>query len=124
MFHKSYSLRHSKYNLPTPFSFLHVQYLKPTDNSFTRSSTIIFITSLMLTGLIFLYIHILHTLQSYMRIQSYFVSDLLGISVSAIFENQPNPVYSVNGNSKLFIYSSTISIMNVHASTCKQLIRI
>lgn len=68
----------------------------------------------MLTGLIFLYIHIFHTLQSYMRIQSYFVSDLLGISVSAIFENQPNPVYSVNGNSKLFIYSSTISIMNVH----------
>lgn len=31
-----------------------------------------------------------------MRIQSYFVSDLLGISVSAIFENQPNLVYSVN----------------------------
>lgn len=52
----------------------------------------------MLTGLIFLYIHILHTLQSYMRIQSYFVSDILGISVSSIFENQPNLaiVYSVN----------------------------
>lgn len=51
----------------------------------------------MLIGLIFLYIHILHTLQSIMRIQSYFVSDLLGISVSAIFENQPNLaiVYSV-----------------------------
>lgn len=125
MFHKSYSLRHSKYNLPTPFSFLPVQYLKPIDKFF--HAVIYYYIYYQPNAYrinLFIHTHIAYITESIMRIQSYFVSDLLGISISAIFENQPNPVYSVNGNSKLFIYSSAISIMNVHASTCKQLIRI